>query len=106
MRELHAEPPKHVLRVDNAAAIGLAREAPGSWKTRHLRIRAAHLQDAVRLRQLRIAHIAGTYQLADLGTQAFDRNRLRLLVDLWGLRSSPENADEEESDPLSTALRC
>ena len=28
------------LKIDNAAAQGLATEAPGSWKTRHLRLRA------------------------------------------------------------------
>ena len=32
------------LRTDNAAAQGLASEAPGSWKTRHLRVRARFLR--------------------------------------------------------------
>ena len=85
--ELHQIPAEIVIKVDNAAAVGLSNEAGGSWKTRYLKVRAYHLREAVRLRELRIEHIPGMRQLGDLGTKAFSRPRLQELLVLWGLRS-------------------
>ena len=76
--ELHQVPAEIVIKVDNAAAVGLSNESSGSWKTRHLKARAFHLREAVRLREIRIEHIPGLYQLGDLGTKAFHRPRLLL----------------------------
>ncbi|CAE7035047.1 unnamed protein product [Symbiodinium sp. CCMP2592] len=83
--ELHHVPAEIVVKVDNSAAVGLSNEAGGSWKTRHLKVRAYHLREAVHLRELRIEHIAGKLQLGDLGTKAFNRPRLVELLNLWGL---------------------
>ena len=44
MDELHQVPAEIVIKVDNAAAVGLSNEAGGSWKTRHLKVRAYHLR--------------------------------------------------------------
>eukprot|EP00439_Symbiodinium_sp_Y106_P019156 s3996_g2.t1 len=82
--EISSCPVMH-LRIDNAAAQGLASEAPGSWKTRHLRIRARFLRQEVAAQRLVITHVAGTQQKADLGTKGFDLPKFKELINLWGI---------------------
>ena len=81
--ELQGAKPQVKLFVDNTATIGLCTDAAGSWKTRHLRVRAHHLREAVRACELVVKHILGLQQLADLGTKAFDGPRLLELLELW-----------------------
>ncbi|CAE7242425.1 RE1 [Symbiodinium sp. CCMP2592] len=77
------EAPVMVLKIDNQAAQGLASEAPGSWKTRHLRIRARFLRQEVSAQRLHVMHVPGELQKADLGTKAFDLPKFRSLMALW-----------------------
>ncbi|CAE7450198.1 RE1 [Symbiodinium sp. CCMP2592] len=73
------------LRIDNAAAQGLASEAPGCWKTRHLRIRARYLRQEVAAQRLVISHVNGSEQKADLGTKGFDLPKFKALMNLWNI---------------------
>ena len=71
------------LRIDNAAAQGLASAAPGCWKTRHLRVRAPYLRQEVSAQRLVISHVCGSEQKADLGTKGFDLPKFKVLMNLW-----------------------
>ena len=82
--EVAACPVMH-LRIDNAAAQGLASQAPGSWKTRHLRVRARFLRQEVSAQRLVITHVAGSMQKADIGTKGFDLPKFKDLMCLWGI---------------------
>ena len=82
--ELCENPVMH-LRIDNSAAQGLASEAPGTWKTRHLRVRARFLRQEVAAQRLVISHVPGALQKADLGTKGFDLPKFKELVCLWGI---------------------
>ena len=93
MEELQSSKPLHGLRVDNQAAVGLTTESVGTWKTRHLRVRAFALRESVRTGELNISHVEGLRQLGDLGTKCFHRPRLEQFRNLWGLR---EGATDEE----------
>ena len=74
------------LRVDNQAAITIARPtSSASWRTRHLRVRAAHIHEQVDSNNLSVTYVAGQYQWADLLTKSFPRQRLEELVSLWGM---------------------
>ena len=84
LREL-GEAPVMVLKIDNQAAQGLASQAPGSWKTRHLRIRARFLRQEVNEQRLLLTHVPGDLQKADIGTKAFDLPKFRSLMALWGM---------------------
>ena len=75
------------LRIDNMAAKGLASESPGSWKTRHLRIRARFLRQETNANRLVIEHCPGQLQKADIGTKAFDAPKFRELLSLWNIVS-------------------
>ena len=79
------EKPVMRLKIDNAAAQGLATESPGSWKTRHLRLRARFLRQEVAAQRLIILHVPGDQQKADLGTKSFDVPKFRSLLGLWRL---------------------
>ena len=80
--ELGLFPVMH-LRIDNEAARGLASESPGTWKTRHLRVRARFLRQEVAAQRLVISHVCGSMQKADLGTKGFDLPKFKSLLDLW-----------------------
>ena len=82
LSELDLHPVMH-LRIDNAAPQGLASEAPASWKTRHLWIRARFVRQEVAAQRLVISHMCGSWQMADLGTKAFDLPKFKALLDLW-----------------------
>ena len=65
---------------DNVAAIALASNASGSWRTRHLRIRAASLRWALEDGGWSLTHLSGKQLVADgmtksLNGQAFERFR-------------------------------
>ncbi|CAE7221013.1 RE1 [Symbiodinium sp. CCMP2456] len=92
LKELQEEPVM-VLRIDNQAAQGLASESPGSWKTRHLRVRARFLRQETLAKRLLIIHVPGGKQRADLGTKAFDLPRFRVLLGLWNMVPWVETAN-------------
>ena len=65
---------------DNVAAIALASNGSGSWRTRHLRIRAASLRWALEDGGWALTHLSGKQLVADgmtkaLNGQAFERFR-------------------------------
>ena len=106
VEELQASKPLHGLRVDNQAAVGLTTESVGTWKTRHLRVRAFALREAVRTGELNISHVEGLRQLGDLGTKCFHRPRLEQLRDLWGLKEREEaqlNQDKASLASMTTS---
>ena len=73
-----------VLCIDNQAAIALASPTSNAgWRTRHLRIRAAYIHEQVETGQVKLRHTPGQYQLADLLTKGFPRQRLEELNGLW-----------------------
>ncbi|CAE7234262.1 hypothetical protein AK812_SmicGene14430 [Symbiodinium microadriaticum] len=75
---------KRTLRCDNAAATAMANGGPGSWRTRHLRVRSAHLIEKISRGEMSLSHIEGQNQLADLGTKMHPKVRLWQLLRLWG----------------------
>ena len=86
-----------ILRVDNTAACGLATTAPGSWKTRHLKVKARHLRFETSEGRIKVVHTPGEVQAADMGTKPVPAARLVDLRKLWGMCSAEDfEADEEE----------
>ena len=101
--EIRPDPPRLGLYVDNQAAVGLCSEAAGTWKTRHLRVRAFHLREAVRLKEITLRHIPGVSQLGDLGTKAFSKPRLLELCRMWGLGTTSPREQQPGPATGSTA---
>ena len=80
------------LLCDNTSATALAAGGPGSWRTRHLRVRSAHLIERIAKGEMSIAHVEGQSQLADLGTKMHPKVRLWQLLRLWGFEELPPEA--------------
>ena len=81
------------MRVDNTAAVGLASTSPGSWRTRHLRVRARFLRQETAEGRLELAHTPGESQAADLGTKPVPASRLQQLLQLWRMMPAAEFLD-------------
>ena len=73
-----------VLAVDNTSAGAMLAEGPGSQRTRHLKIRANYVRQAVEQGRLIVHHSPGFMQLADLSTKMQSKVRLHHLLQLWG----------------------
>ena len=73
------------LYVDNQAAVTLLTASSGSWRTRHLKLRSSWIKERIKNNELRVQHVPGAEQKADLGTKPFTRARLKELVALWNM---------------------
>ena len=66
--------------MDNSAAITLASEEGGSWRTHHLKVRASALRQIMQEGWIAISYCPGDLQLADGLTKI-----LQMLMRRWGL---------------------
>ena len=80
------------LLVDNASAVAMITGGPGSWRTRHLKVRSAKIREQVETAALFVEHVGGDGQLADLDTKMHGKVRLWELLALWSFRGLPEEA--------------
>ena len=74
------------LHIDNRAAISLMTTAAGSWRTRHLRLRANWIKKRIQEEDMTICHEPGVTQRADLGTKPLPKDRLAELKQLWDIK--------------------
>ena len=92
---------------DNRAAVILASGSGGGWRTRHLRIRAACLAEALKVGELSLDHRAGTALWADALTKALPSQALeRFCV---GVLLKPKGVEDvrkvTQSLPMEDSLR-
>ena len=78
MEELEESPAELRLYSDSSAALAIVNGSSGSWRTRHLRIRAAALTEAVQQGAIQLQHVPGQSLVADgftkqLGASPFGR---------------------------------
>ena len=78
------------LQGDNQAAIAPCSEEAGSWRTRHLRLRAFHVRWRIQQGDWRIAHKAGSELIADMGTKALAGPKLKDLKKKAGMMAEPQ----------------
>ena len=74
------------LMADSAAALSSFRPGAGSWRNRHLRMRAASARERVEAGTLTATHISGDLQVADAGTKPLCSARLLGLLELVNVR--------------------
>ena len=84
--------PKIVIHLDNQSALALVHGQAGSWRTRHLRLRVHWLREKIMNGEVQVIYEPGTTQRADLGTKPFTKERLRQLVQQWGIRDARPTA--------------
>ena len=72
------------LRVDSQSALAIA-IGQGSWRTRHLRVRANYLREQYESGEIIPVYCPGVEQAADLLTKALPSARILELAAIWGL---------------------
>ena len=77
---------KHSLHNDDETG-------PGSWRTRHLKVRSSYLLQRVQEHWLTLEHIDGVAPRADLSTKAHSNTRLYALLNLWRFEIRPPTAE-------------
>ncbi|CAE7249757.1 RE1, partial [Symbiodinium natans] len=83
---------RRILRVDNTSALAMLAGGQGSWRTRHLKVRSAHVRQQVELGLLEVEHVDGCRQLADLATKMHSKARLWDLLQQWCFVNLPAEA--------------
>eukprot|EP00434_Breviolum_minutum_P003898 symbB.v1.2.003425.t1/scaffold183.1/size281544/9 len=96
--DVHDRVYSKVLKVDNTAAVSLLTESSGSWRTRHLRLRASHLRWRFGRLDWMVEAVPGAEQWADIGTKPLSASRLEELRRMMSLREAAE--DEREGRAL------
>ena len=114
-KELDSEVTR-VAWCDSQSAVSILTNEGGSWRTRHLRIRASFARATIKQGNWLLHHVAGTHMIADIGTKALTSSRLDFLKKMFGMKGSLEGeiqkmkkagANQEGSvthvDPLAIA---
>ena len=92
------------LETDSTTALALA-EGSGSWRTRHLRIKANWLHEKIRSGLIEMVHCRGIEQPADLLTKAMPSTRMLQLMELWNIRRLEPDPEDEVSVQMIAGTR-
>ena len=101
LRDLGEFVQEKVVGSDSISALSLS-AGTGSWRTRHLRIKAGWLQEAISNQMIRAIHVPGVRQPADLLTKALSGERIRTLLTLWGIREPGSRTTTVRAQTVST----
>ena len=93
------------LLTDSSSAIAIASEGSGSWRTRHLRVRAYNLRWRLDDQSWTIHHVPGVRMLADLGTKALSGKRMEELRKLWKLEQYDDQKEDVNQEQMGMDLR-
>ena len=77
---------------DNVANVAIISVPAGSWRTRHLRLRARHLHERLEEETLTCLHVAGEVMIADVLTKAMPPLRMTKLLQLANVVQLPSEA--------------
>jgi len=90
-----------LLCVDNKAATQILVQESGSWRTRHLRVRASSLKQRIEAGRQKVCHIPGRAMMADLNTKSHPYGRLYQLRQLWGIQELQEDEENEAESKVN-----
>eukprot|EP00913_Durusdinium_trenchii_P004009 g3713.t1 len=82
------------LHSDSTAAIAIATGTTSSWRTRHLRIRAAGLTEAIREKEITLDHVSGKVLVADGFTKQLTGPALGRFKEALGLKGAEKRPVE------------
>lgn len=77
---------------DNVAAVSVIVLPSGSWRTRHLRLRARFIHEQLELGVLKVKHMPGENLVADLFTKPLAPARMQKLLALMNMKVFDERA--------------
>ena len=93
------------LYTDTTATLQLCQLESGSWRTRHIRLRATIVREALESDGWRAAHLPGLFTSADVATKAVGRQRLADLMLAMDLYTPHMQACDDPPRPSAAAIR-
>ena len=100
VQEIEPRVPKHMI-TDSQAVVGMCVSEGGSWRTRHLRLRAAHAKQRFTRGDWLLKHRGGEDMLADIGTKPLQASRMAYLkqgLNMGKLEIEAEEKNEGEDE--------
>ena len=94
LQELFPDVPK-VLQTDNMPALSILTGDGGSWRTRHLRLRAAYAIQSVSAGEWVLQHVPGELMVADIGTKPLTAARFEFLKVCMGMGKLESKSEVE-----------
>ena len=90
IQELETRPVKTFLYNDNQGAVTVMKIPQGSWRTRHLRLKAAWFFEQLESDKYSVFHLPGKYMLGDLCTKTLQALRIRELLQMMQIIDKAE----------------
>ena len=84
--------------TDSQSAQAVMVNEGGSWRTRHLRMKAAFARDLIRSGTWSLHHLPGEEMIADLGTKALSSSRMEKLKKELGMTQIEIRKDGDEDE--------
>ena len=84
--------------TDSQSAQSILTSDGGSWRTRHLRLRASAARSSILQGSWFLQHMAGTHMTADIGTKPLTSERIKFLKDEMHLVKMPQSEEEEKKE--------
>ena len=100
---LEVEPRAKRIASDSTSALAIG-SGTGSWRTRHLRLKAAWIQEMIEKGEVIAKHQPGLHQPADLLTKPLSGQRIRALLRLWGIADGEPTRSVCPSSTSTTAM--
>ena len=90
VQELESRPVRTFLYNDNQGAVTVMKIPQGSWRTRHLRLKAAWFFEQLESDKYSVFHLPGKYMLGDLCTKTLQANRIKELLHMMQIVDKAE----------------
>ena len=106
--EINGAPIALHMHSDSQAAIAICSTPSSNWRTRHLRIRASFVREALESGRYSLHHVSGNSMTADIGTKPLAAPRFHQLAAALGLselRDRTRNRSRGSMDPLRRRSR-
>ena len=103
VQEIHGQPLQKHMHSDSQAAIAICNTPSNNWRTRHLRLRAAYVREALESGLYSLHHVNGTSMRADIGTKPLPATRFQQLVAVLGM-SEPSLTDKSQTRPVDGSV--
>ena len=104
LEDIQEDDVSRALYGDSLTGVNLVRSPGGSWRNRHMRVRALAIKERIASGAWELHHIPGEIQAADMNTKPLSGTRVKALLPLWSMGPSAGPCSLESSRDLQLKL--